>query len=55
MTIHRRTVLQLFAGLAVPGRPGWQPAGRGRNRIVIAGGGILGPTSRINSRGAEQR
>ena len=42
MTIHRRSVLQLFAGLAVPGRPLFQAASRGRNRILVAGGGILG-------------
>ncbi len=40
--MHRRTLLQLFAGMAVAGaRPfAFQP--QARNRIVIAGGGILG-------------
>jgi glycine/D-amino acid oxidase-like deaminating enzyme len=40
--MHRRTVLQLFAGIAVAGRPGVQPAPRARDRVVIVGGGILG-------------
>ncbi len=41
--MHRRTVLQLFGGVAVAGLPGMQPpATRGRDRIVVAGGGIMG-------------
>jgi glycine/D-amino acid oxidase-like deaminating enzyme len=40
--MHRRTLLQLFAGLAVAGRADAQPSTGGRDRIVIAGGGILG-------------
>ena len=42
MTMHRRTVLQLFAGLAVAARPAAQTATRSRARVVIAGGGIIG-------------
>jgi glycine/D-amino acid oxidase-like deaminating enzyme len=40
--MHRRTLLQLFGGVAVAGaRPfAFQPGGR--RRVVIAGGGILG-------------
>src|SRR5262245_11733542 len=40
--MHRRTVLQLFAGLAVAVRANAQPVMRPTGRIVIAGGGILG-------------
>ena len=40
--MHRRTVLQLFAGLAVAVRTHAQPVMRGGQRIVVAGGGILG-------------
>ena len=41
--MRRRTVLQLFGGIAVAGLPGMQaPAIRGRDRIVVAGGGIMG-------------
>lgn len=40
--MHRRTVLQLFAGLAVAVRTQAQPVMRPSGRIVIAGGGILG-------------
>jgi glycine/D-amino acid oxidase-like deaminating enzyme len=40
--MHRRTLLQLFDGVAVSGLPGFQPASGGRDRIVVAGGGILG-------------
>ena len=38
--MHRRDVLQLFAGVAVAGVPAFQPARQ--DRLVIAGGGILG-------------
>ena len=41
--MHRRTVLRLFGSVAVAGVPGVQPpASRGRDRVVIAGGGIMG-------------
>lgn len=41
--MHRRTVLQLFGGVAVAGLPAMQlPATGGRDRIVVAGGGIMG-------------
>jgi glycine/D-amino acid oxidase-like deaminating enzyme len=41
--MHRRTVLRLFGSAAVAGLPGVQPpASRGRDRVVIAGGGIIG-------------
>jgi glycine/D-amino acid oxidase-like deaminating enzyme len=42
VAMHRRTLLQLFASLAVSGRAGAQPATGGRDKIVIAGGGIIG-------------
>jgi glycine/D-amino acid oxidase-like deaminating enzyme len=40
--MHRRTLLQLFAGIAVAGRPGVRAAAPSAGRVVIAGGGILG-------------
>ena len=41
--MQRRTLLKLFGGVAVGGLPGLQPpATGGRDRIVIAGGGIIG-------------
>ena len=41
--MQRRTLLKLFGGVAIAGRPGLQPpATGGRDRIVIAGGGIIG-------------
>src|SRR6266480_3086794 len=52
--MNRRTLLQLFAGVAVTGVPAFafQPAQR--KRIVIAGGGILGANIayRLAKRGA---
>lgn len=41
--MQRRTVLKLFGGVAVAGLPGMQaPATGGRDRVVVAGGGIMG-------------
>jgi glycine/D-amino acid oxidase-like deaminating enzyme len=41
--MQRRTLLKLFGGVAVAGLPGVQPpATGGRDRIVVAGGGIIG-------------
>ncbi len=41
--MHRRTVLRLFGSVAVAGVPGVQPpATRSGDRVVIAGGGIMG-------------
>jgi glycine/D-amino acid oxidase-like deaminating enzyme len=40
--MHRRTLLQLFGGIAVSGVRTLAFQSAARNRIVIAGGGILG-------------
>jgi glycine/D-amino acid oxidase-like deaminating enzyme len=50
--MHRRTVLQLFAGVAVAGVPSLQPPPR---RIVVAGGGIIGANIayQLATRGAD--
>ena len=50
--VGRRTLLQLFAGVAVAGIPRF--AGAARDRIVIAGGGIIGANLayRLARRGA---
>jgi len=51
--MHRRTVLELFTGLAVAGVPSFQPASP--RRVVVAGGGIIGASIayRLATRGAE--
>lgn len=50
--MHRRTVLELFAGLAVAGVPSLAQAPR---RVVVAGGGIIGANIayQLVTRGAE--
>ena len=52
--MHRRTLLQVFAGVAVTGVPAFALQPSRRNRIVIAGGGILGANIayRLAKRGA---
>ena len=40
--MHRRILLQVFAGVAVTGVPAFALQPSRRDRIVIAGGGILG-------------
>src|SRR3954454_4015606 len=40
--MHRRTLLQLFGGIAVAGARSFAVAAQAPRRIVIAGGGILG-------------
>jgi glycine/D-amino acid oxidase-like deaminating enzyme len=42
MTMHRRTLLQLVGGIAISGVRPFAFQSEVRNRIVIAGGGILG-------------
>src|SRR5437667_9157003 len=51
-SVHRRTVLQLMLGAAFAGAPGRLAAAR--DRIVIAGGGIMGANLayRLAKRGA---
>jgi glycine/D-amino acid oxidase-like deaminating enzyme len=51
--MHRRTLLELFAGLAVAGVPSLQPAAA--RRVVVAGGGIIGASIAYHlvARGAE--
>src|SRR3954452_24234839 len=43
--MHRRTLLQLFGGIAVAGARSFAVAAQAPRRIVIAGGGILGANS----------
>src|SRR5947207_1703597 len=52
--MNRRTLLQLFAGVAVTGVPSFAFQSAQRKRIVIAGGGILGANIayRLAKRGA---
>jgi glycine/D-amino acid oxidase-like deaminating enzyme len=40
--MNRRTLLQLIGGMAVAGTRGFRVRAQGRQRIVIAGGGMLG-------------
>jgi glycine/D-amino acid oxidase-like deaminating enzyme len=51
--MHRRTLLEWFAGLAVAGVPSLQPAAP--RRVVVAGGGIIGASIAYHlvTRGAE--
>jgi glycine/D-amino acid oxidase-like deaminating enzyme len=52
--MNRRTLLRLFGGVAIAGTSGFRPNAQSRQRIVIAGGGMLGANiaSQLARRGA---